>query len=128
MATDLQSSIGAAKRQLRDRIIRTYQRAERIVGAASISPSAKTHGMMIAYDKAREHLRSDLAQAGKLLPDTDALVLWLLEDLPDDVMPEQDRIELALVVRTLGKEVAEGRKASLAACLAETTQSRGLHL
>jgi hypothetical protein len=72
-------SIGSAKSQLRHRIISTYQRAQRIIAVASTSPSAKTHALMIAYDKACEHLRADIAQAGKLFPSTDALVTWVLE-------------------------------------------------
>lgn len=112
MVAVLQPSIEAVKAQLRDRITRTYRRAQRLVAAASISPPAKTHVMMIAYDKACEHLRSDIAQAWRLFPNTDALVVWLLEGLTDDVMPEQDRIGLALAIRAVSEEVSERRKAS----------------
>jgi hypothetical protein len=42
----------------------------------------------------------------------DALVTWLLKGLTDDAMPEQDRIGLALAVRTTSSEIAEERKAS----------------
>jgi hypothetical protein len=110
MTAHLQASIGSASSQLRHRIIGTYQRAQRIIAVASTSSPAKTHGMMIAYDKACEHLRADIVQAGKLFPSTDALVTWLLEALTDDVMPEQDRIGLALAVRTMRGEIDEGRK------------------
>jgi hypothetical protein len=111
MTTRLRASIGSAK-SLRDRIIGAYQRAQRIIAVASTSPPAKTHAMMIAYDKACEHLRADISQASKLFPNTDALVTWLLEGLTDDVIPEQDRIGLAIAVRTMSGEIAERRKAS----------------
>jgi hypothetical protein len=112
MTTHLRPSTASTKAQLRLRVIATYHRAQRSIAVASTSPSAKTHAMMIAYEKACERLRADIVQAGELFPSTDALVAWLLEELTDDVMPEQDRIGLALAVRTISGEVAERQKAS----------------
>jgi hypothetical protein len=108
----LHASIGSAKSQLRHRIIGTYQRAQRIIATASTSPPAKTHAMMIAYGRACEHLRADISQAGRLFPHTEALLAWLLEALPDEVMPEQDRISFALTIGAMKEEVDERRKAS----------------
>ena len=42
---------------------------------------------MAAYNKAHDHLRADIICASNLFPDTDALSSWLLDDLPDDVLP-----------------------------------------
>jgi len=64
---------------------------------------------MPAYAKACDHMRSNILQASKLFPDTDALLTWLLDDLADDVMSEQDRISLALIVRTMTEERRQGR-------------------
>jgi hypothetical protein len=89
------ASVGTAKPQLRDRIITTYQRAQRIIVGAAASPSTNAHAAIIADDKACEHLRSDVLRASKLLPHTDALLNWLLEDVTDDAFGEQDRISLA---------------------------------
>jgi hypothetical protein len=68
-------------------------------------------------------MRSDLLQASKLFLDTDALVTWLLDDLADDVMSEQDRISLALIVRTMTEETDERQRASRSSP-ADTVQSR----
>lgn len=70
------------------------------IAAAAASPSANTHAAMVAYDKACEHLRSDILRACELFPDTDALLAWLLNDIADDVLGEQDRISLALIIIT----------------------------
>jgi hypothetical protein len=109
MAAHLPTSIGSAKSRLRDRIISTYQQAQRIIMATSASPPAKMHSTMPAYAKACDHMRSDILQASKLFPDTDALLTWLLDDLADEVMSEQDRISLALIVRTMTEERRQGR-------------------
>ncbi|OAE98923.1 hypothetical protein AYJ54_33230 [Bradyrhizobium centrolobii] len=74
MTSDPAASVGTAKSQLRGRIISTYQRAQRIITAAASSPSANTHAAMIAYDKAREHLRAAILLASRLFADTDGLV------------------------------------------------------
>jgi hypothetical protein len=50
-------------------------------------------------------MRSAISQACKLFPDTDALLGWLLEDLSDEVMPNADRVSLALVVRTIKEQI-----------------------
>jgi hypothetical protein len=110
MTSQLHSTAKTATSQLRDRIIGAYQRAQRIITAAS--SAANPHATMVAYDKASDHLRADIVRASNLFPDTDALLSWLLDDLPDDAFPEQDRTSLALIVRTMRQDAEEQRKAS----------------
>ena len=111
MASHPFASIGAAESQLRERIISTYQRAQRIIAAAA-SPSADTQAAMAAHDKACEHLRSDIQRASKLFPDIDALLTWLLNAVPDDALAEQDRTSLALTIRTIKEENEKRQRAS----------------
>ncbi|GEM_PF-5677433 len=110
MTSQLQGTTKTAKSQLRDRIISAYQRAQRILMAAS--SATNPHATMVAYDKARDHLRADIIRACNLFPDTGALLSWLLDDLPDDVLPEQDRASLALIVRTMKQDTEDQRRAS----------------
>jgi hypothetical protein len=67
---------------------------------------------MAAYDKACAHMRADIARASVFFSDADQLVNWLIADLTDDVMAEDDRVGLALAARKMMEEIAEGRKAS----------------
>jgi hypothetical protein len=85
MASRPFASVGAAKSQLRWRIISTYQRTQRIIAAAA-SPSADTQAAVAAYDKACEYPRSDVQRASKLFPDINALLTSLLNDIPDDAL------------------------------------------
>jgi hypothetical protein len=48
----------------------------------------------------RHHLR---------FPNTDALLAWLIAD---DALGEQDRMSLALIIRTMKEEAEKQRKAS----------------
>jgi hypothetical protein len=105
------ASTGTAKAQLRDRIIKTYQRAHRTIAGAAASPSANTHAAMTAYDKACEHLHSDVLRASELFPDTDALLDWLMEDIADDAFGEQDRISFSLNIRTMMEETEKQQRA-----------------
>jgi hypothetical protein len=98
--------------QLRDRVITTYQRAQRIIVGAAASPSTNAHAAIIAYDKACEHLRSDVLRASKLFPHTDALLNWLLEDVTDDAFGEQDRISFSLHIRTMIEEAERQQRVS----------------
>lgn len=67
---------------------------------------------MIAYDKAREHLRADILLASRLFADTDALVAWLFEERGAELLSEEERVSLGLIVRTM-QEAREGtQKAS----------------
>jgi hypothetical protein len=101
------ASIGTEKPQLCDRVINTNQRAQRIITVAAEFPSTNTHAAMAAYEKACEHLRSDILHASKLFPDTDALLSWLLDDFADDALGKQDRISLALTIRTMNEEAEQ---------------------
>jgi hypothetical protein len=104
------TTIKTTKSELRDRIITTYQRAQRILAAAS--SATNPHVAMVAYDKARDHLRTDIIHACDFFSSADALLSWLLDDLPEDVLPAQDRTSLALIVRTMKQEAEQQRKAS----------------
>ena len=112
MASHSFASIGTAKSQLRDGIISTYLRAQRIIAVAAASPSANTRAAMAAYDKACEHLRSDILGASKLFSDTDALLTWILDDVADDALGEQDRISLTPTIRMMMEETEKRQRAS----------------
>lgn len=99
-------SIGAGKSQLRDRIIRTYQRAQRLIDVAA-SPTANGHIAIIAYDRACERLRMDIARVNRLFPDADGLVNWLLEDLPQELASERDRKRFVLIIESMKDETEE---------------------
>jgi hypothetical protein len=109
MNSQSSASIETAKSQLRDRIVNTYQRAQRIITVTAASPTANTHASMAAYDKAWDTLRSNVLRASKLFSDTDELLSWLLNELGDDVISTQDRISLALTVRTMTEETKRKR-------------------
>jgi hypothetical protein len=105
-------SVHTAKCQLRRRIISNYRRAQRIITVTTASLEANPRTATAAYDKACEHLRSDILGASKLFPDTDALPTWLLSDIADDVVSEQDRINLALTIRKTREETEKHQRAS----------------
>jgi hypothetical protein len=105
-------SFDTAKYQLRSRIISNYRRAQRAITVTAASSAANPRSAIAAYDKASERLRFDILRASKLFPDTDALLTWLLTDIADDVVPEQDRINFALTVRTMKEEAGKNQRAS----------------
>ncbi len=111
MTSRAPASFDTAKCQLRSRIISNYRRAQRAITVTAASSAANPRTAIAAYDKACERLRSDILRASKLFPDTDALLTWLL-DTADDVVPEQDRINLALTVRTMKEEAEKHQRAS----------------
>lgn len=49
---------------------------------------------MLAYDKACNQMRVDVAQASESFANTDALLGWLFADPADQVMRERDRLVL----------------------------------
>jgi hypothetical protein len=78
-------SVDTAKCRLRSRIISNYRRAQRIIMVTAASSAANPRTAIAAYDKACEHLRSDILGASKLFSPTDALLTWLQSDIADDV-------------------------------------------
>ena len=101
------ASIGTAKSRLRNRIVS----AQRIITVAPASPSANTHVTMAAYDGACEHLRSDIMRARKLFPDTNALLTG--PSMASRMTPwGQDRISVALTIRTTKEEAEKRRRTS----------------
>jgi hypothetical protein len=101
------ASIGTAKSRLRNRIVS----AQRIITVAPASPCANTHVTMAAYNGACEHLRSDIMRARKLFPDTNALLTGPQHGVADDALG-QDRISLALTIRTTKEETEKRRRTS----------------
>jgi hypothetical protein len=109
MNSQSSASIETAKSRLHDRIVSTYQRAQHLITLTAASPTANTHASMAAYDKAWDTLRSNVLRASILFSGTDELLSWLLSDLGDNVLSAQDRISLALTVRTMMEETKRRR-------------------
>lgn len=96
--------------RLRRRIIRAYRWAQEIIGKTNLVPPSRVHGLMLAYDKACTHLRTDIALAGNSFPSADALLTWLLEDSADEIISEKDRTGLELAVRAMTEEIEKSQK------------------
>jgi hypothetical protein len=108
MTADLSISAGRSNLvRLRRRIISAYQCAQEVIDKTNSAAPSRIHGLMLAYNKACNQMRVDVAHASKCFPDTDALLAWLFADSVDAAKSERHRFALSIAVRAVTKEIGK---------------------